>query len=173
MFVLTWVPCLLYFTVSLQVESPRSCLHHVSKLQVGEPCRHDVKVKAGQGKHHLPYQQVPHLSKVQKARALNQGCLTLLYRCKPNAYDRIPACYLAKQVKLQKGLVVFETDAVVGPHTVVVHQQHTSIANTAVVRPQRLQRITLLADALRTAPQYFFNHRQVFSPHAAVLPQLC
>jgi hypothetical protein len=59
---------------------------------------------------------------------------------------------------LQEGFVVFKTDAVVGPHTVVIHQEHTPVAHTAVVRPQRLESITLFADALRAASQYFFHH---------------
>ena len=158
MFILTGVPRLFYFPVGLQIYTPRSCLHHISELQVSEPRRHNVKVEARQSEHHLANQQVPHFGEVQKTSVLDQRCLTVLNRCKPNAYDCIPARYLAKQVKLKKGLVVLETNTVVSPHAVVVHQQHTSIANTAVVSPQRLESITLLADALRATSQYFFNH---------------
>lgn len=57
---------------------------------------------------------------------------------------------MAEEAELDKLLVIMEADTVVGPHAVVIHQEDTLVANGAVMGPQRLEELALLAvDAFR------------------------
>ena len=60
--------------------------------------------------------------------------------------DCVPARQVAIEAQLDEVLVVVQTDAVVRPHAVMVHQQHTLVAHAAVMRPQGFQVMALLAE---------------------------
>lgn len=49
--------------------------------------------------------------------------------------------------QLYKLFVILETNAIVGPHAVVIHQKDTLVAHAAMVRPQRLYKVALVAES--------------------------
>ena len=62
---------------------------------------------------------------------------------------------LAKPAHLYKLLVILEPNTVGCPHAVVVHDEHTLVASTAVMCPKRLHKVTLLAVGLLRLRQSF------------------
>jgi len=74
----------------------------------------------------------------------------------PNGHDRKnhPATTNHEvEDKEQEVPVVLHAEAVIDPGTVVVHHEHTPIAHSAVVRPTRLNLLTLIAVSLPDRPQ--------------------
>ena len=55
---------------------------------------------------------------------------------------------LAKATHLDELLVILESNAVGSPHAVVVHDKHALVASTAMMGPQRLHKVALLAVGL-------------------------